>query len=95
MSESKDQLEHGDVTELGFIENSNELMLNYEGDTIDNDDGLDIQAKTKDGVGGVLGLGKLKKKAQTLSAMSKNLTGGAGNLLGGVANLSKDYINKL
>jgi hypothetical protein len=43
----------------------------------------------------VLGLGKLKKKAQTLSAMSKNLTGEAGNLLGGVANISKEYINKL
>ena len=43
----------------------------------------------------LLGLGKLKKRAQTLKAMSSNLTNGGGELLGGITNLSKDVINKL
>ena len=42
-----------------------------------------------------MGLGKLKKRAQTLKAMGKNLTDGGGDLLGGITNLSKDVINKL
>ena len=43
----------------------------------------------------ILGLGKLKKRAQTLSAMGKNLTDGGENILGDLTNLSKEAINKL
>jgi hypothetical protein len=34
------ELEHGDVTDLNFIDNSNENMLNYEGDTVEEPGGL-------------------------------------------------------
>lgn len=39
-----------------------------------------------------LGIGQAKKRAQTLKAMSKNLTNGGDSLL---ANISKEVINKL
>ena len=57
---------------------------------------LQLDAKKQSSAGqSILGLGKLKKRAQTLSAMGKNLTDGGENFLGDLSNLSKDAINKL
>ena len=92
-----------DISQNNYHDNTNSEMLSINPDEPEEtgfdvlrDPNLDlIKMKSQSSEGGILGIKKMAKRAKTLGAMSKSLTGGAGDLLGGVKNLSKDAINKL
>ena len=84
------------VTDISFNKNDDNSVVAMIDDVLIShiSEQSDVPVKTKPD-GTLRGLGNIKKRAQTLKAMSKKLTDGGENLLGGIENLSKDAINKL